>query len=149
MNVLWTYYFVKGKDAEAENIWNTHLKGSPRIMFQRVLQEAREKKDEALAKKLLSHLKTSKITEGAFGNAYSCLLDILVSKGDNEEVIEEFENAVKEVNINFINRTAVLRVKQIYENLGRPFNHKVPTKADKLSSTSGSSSSEEEKRRNN
>lgn len=139
MNVLWTYYFINGNDAEAEKIWNEYVKDAPRIMFQRVLQEARERCSEELAQKLISHLKSSKVTEGALGNAYSCLLDVLSTKKVNERVIEEFENAIKDVNINFINKTAVLRVKTIYEQLGKPFNYKIPSKADKLSSSSSSS----------
>lgn len=148
MNVLWAYYFINGDHAEAEHIWNTYVKDSPRIMFQRVLQQAREKNDEQLANKLIDHLKSSKVTEGALGNAYSCLLDILCSKQQNERVIEEFEKSVKGVNINFINRTAVLRVKDIYEKLGKPFNYKVPSKADKQSTTSSSSSEEEQRKQN-
>lgn len=144
MNVLWSSYFINGNDAEAERIWNAYVKDSPRIMFQRVLQQARDTNDAELARKLVDHLKLSKVTEGALGNAYSCLLDILAFKHANERVVEEFENAVKDVNINLINRTAVLRVKSVYEELGKPFEHKVPTKADKQSSTS--SSGEEEKR---
>lgn len=148
MNVLWSYYFIKGNDAEAEKIWETYVKDSPRIMFQRILQQARETQDERLAKKLIEHLKSSKVTEGALGNAYSCLLDILSSKETNEKVIQEFENAVKDTNINFINRTAVLRVKAVYDKLGKSFNHKIPTKADKQSSSSSGSSEEEKRERN-
>lgn len=145
MNVLWTYHFINGNDAVAEKIWNEYVKDSPRIMFQRILQHARDANDEQLSQKLISHLKSSKVTEGALGNAYSCLLDILTAKAANERVVAEFEKAVKDVNINFINKTAVLRVQAAYEQLGRPFNYKVPTKADKQSSTSSSSSDVEKK----
>lgn len=114
-----------------------------RIMFQRVLQYARDSKDEKLAQKLIDHLKGStNVTEGAIGNAYSCLLDILVAKGNDEEVITNFEKAVKEVSISFVNRTAVQRVNDIYAKQGKEFNYKIPTKADKINS---SSSSDQEK----
>lgn len=97
--------------------------------------------------KLIDHLKNSNVTEGALGNAYSCLLDILVIKQNNEEIVSTFENAVRDVNINYLNRTAVLRVNEAYSKLGKPFSHKIPTKADKPSSTSSSSSSEEDKKK--
>lgn len=145
MNVLWTYHFINGNDAVAEKIWNDYVKDSPRIMFQRILQDARDANNEQLSQKLIAHLKSSKVTEGALGNAYSCLLDILATKASNERVVEEFEKAIKDVNINFINKTAVLRVKAVYEQLGKPFNYKVPTKADKQSSASSSSSDVEKK----
>lgn len=145
MNVLWTYYFINGNDTKAEEIWNKYVKDAPRIMFQRILQQSRDTNNEELSRKLINHLKSSKVTEGALGNAYSCLLDILAAKGANEQIIEEFENATKDVNINFINKTAVLRVKSVYEQLGKSFNYKIPTKADKQSSTSSSSSDVEKK----
>lgn len=148
MNVIWAHYFIEGNDAKAEQIWKDHIQGAPRIMFQRVLQRARSSKDEQLARKLIEHLKQANITEGALGNAYSCLLDILSLKENNEEVVNTFENAIKEVNINYLNRTAVIRVSEIYSKLGKPFNHKIPTKADKpnVSSTSTSSSDEDKKK---
>lgn len=144
MNVLWANYFINGDDAKAEQIWQRYVQGAPRIMFQRVVQHARDQKDETLAQKLIDHLKSSSnITEGAVGNAYSCLLDILVVKGEEDKVIATFENAVKDVSIGFINRTAVQRVSEIYTKKGKEFNYKIPTKADKISS---SSSSEVEKK---
>lgn len=148
MNVLWSYHFINGNNEEAEQIWNTYVKDAQRVMFQRILQEARDSNDEQLAQKLIDHLKSSKVTEGALGNAYSCLLDVLATKGASERVIEEFEKAIKDVNINFINKTAVLRVKAVYEQLGKTFNHKVPNKADKQNSTSSSSSDVETRKQN-
>lgn len=147
MNVLWAHYFIEGNDQKAEQIWTQYVEKSPRIMFQRVLQQARETANEQLTKKLIDHLKNSNVTEGALGNAYSCLLDILVIKQNNEEIVSTFENAVRDVNINYLNRTAVLRVNEAYSKLGKPFSHKIPTKADKPSSTSSSSSSEEDKKK--
>ncbi|CAH1960974.1 unnamed protein product [Acanthoscelides obtectus] len=136
LNVLWTYCFIEGKDEKAEHIWNTYLKDSPRIMFQKIVHIARERQDENLAKKLIDHLKESKVTEGAIGNAYSCLLDVLVGKQKDEEVVHTFEQATKDVPINAINRTAVLRVKEIYERLGKPFTLAIPPKTTKNRSQS-------------
>lgn len=97
-------------------------------MFQKIVQTARDKQDENLAKKLIEHLKISNVTEGAIGNAYSCLLDVLVSKEKLEEAIETFEMAIKNLNIESINRTAVLRIKEIYEKLGKSFDHQIPSR---------------------
>lgn len=143
VNVLWAHYFVTGKLSEAESIWKNYLQGAQRIMFQRVVQHARESKDENLTEKLIDHLKTSKVTEGAIGNAYSCLLDVLVSKEKNEEVIKTFEKAVEDVNIDFINRTAVLRVKEVFEKSGKEFNYKIPPKINHKHPNSASSDEHE------
>lgn len=105
-------------------------------MFQKIVQTARDKQDENLAKKLIEHLKISNVTEGAIGIAYSCLLDVLVSKEKIEEAVETFELAIKSVNIESINRTAVLRIKEVYEKLGKPFDHPIPSKTSKITSQS-------------
>ncbi|XP_017783732.1 PREDICTED: leucine-rich PPR motif-containing protein, mitochondrial [Nicrophorus vespilloides] len=145
VNVLWSHYFINNNEAKATEVWNTHMQGAPRIMFQRVVQHARGTNDENLTAKLIEHLKTSKVTEGALGNAYSCLLDVLVNKEKHEEVIENFEEAIKTVPLDNINRTAILRVKESYEKLNKPFNHTIPAKSNKSqTSTSSSSSSDDD-----
>lgn len=127
------------------------MQGASRIMFQRVVQVARENKDEDLIRKLIQHLKTSQVTDGAIGNAYSCLLDVLVAKENDNELVEAFEMAVKEIPVDTINRTAILRVRDVYVKLDKPFLHKIPPKINKPSTqTSNSSSSAEDviKRKN-
>lgn len=114
-------------------------------MFQRVVQHCRETKDDVLINKLIDHLKTSKVTEGAIGNAYSCLIDVLVTKEKVEEAITTFENAIKDVSIENLNRTAILRVKEMHEKLNKPFNYKLPTKSNKSSSSLSSSDEEHSK----
>ncbi|KRT80285.1 hypothetical protein AMK59_7357 [Oryctes borbonicus] len=151
VNVLWAQYFIKGEDEKAEVLWKQYLQGAPRIMFQRVVQVARETKDEPLIRKLIAHLKTSNVTDGAIGNAYSCLLDVLVVKESNDEIVKTFEMAIKDIPIDTINRTAVLRVKEAYVKLNKPFDYKIPPKINKPSGqlTSSSSSSAEDARRKN
>lgn len=145
VNVLWSHYFINQQHEEAEKIWQTYLQGAPRIMFQRVVQHCRQQKDDQLIKQLIDHLKISKVTEGALGNAYSCLLDVLVSKEKNEETIKCFQEAIKDVSIEFINKTALTRVKEVHDKLNLPFNHQIPNKSNKMSSSSQSSSSDEER----
>lgn len=147
VNVLWSHYFINNRHEEADNIWKTYLQGAPRIMFQRVVQYCRETKDDTLTKKLIDHLKNSKVSEGAIGNAYSCLLDVLVNVEKHEEVVQCFEQAVKDVNIENINRTAILRAKEIYDKLNVPFKHQIPAKSNKSTSSSQSSSDEDHKPR--
>lgn len=145
MNVLWSHYFTLGNYETADSLWNEHLQNTPRIMFQRVVQHARENNDLTLIQKLVEHLKISQVTEGALGNAYSCLLDIACTKAQPKEVVSIFESTIKEVSIHSINRTAVVRVKSIYDQLGQAFNHKIPAKTNaKPSSSSSSSNSSEE-----
>ncbi|XP_060530325.1 leucine-rich PPR motif-containing protein, mitochondrial [Cylas formicarius] len=131
LNILWNHYFI-GKEADKANqIWNEYLVKAPKIMFQRIVKHAREHKDDDLIQKLINHLKIGQVTEGAMGNAYSCYLDILVAKGDAQEVKKVFEKALKEVKIESLNRTAVLRVKALYESLGEVFNYPIPSKSAK------------------
>ncbi|XP_045480042.1 leucine-rich PPR motif-containing protein, mitochondrial [Harmonia axyridis] len=144
INILWTHHFTKGNFENAKELWNNYLQGSSRIMFQRVVQVARNLQNEEIIKNLIEHLKTSNITEGALGNVYSCLIDIKYAKGPAKEVIEIFENALKDVSVDHMNRTAVLRVKNCFDQLGKPFNHKIPIK-NKNINTSSSSSSESDK----
>lgn len=95
-------------------------------MFQKILQTARENTDDKLAIKLVELLKSSPITNGALGNAYSCLLDVLTTQGKHQKVIDTFEQAVLHISVGDLNRTAVLRVKEVYDKEGKLFNHLIP-----------------------
>lgn len=128
INVLWSQYLIDGKREKSDEIWNNYLQNSPRVMFQRILQKARENLDDTLVKQLIKNLKTSSVTQGALGNAYSCLLDIIVAKGNTDETISTFEEAIKDVKVDYINRTALLRIKEIYEKYEKPFNYTISTK---------------------
>jgi hypothetical protein len=77
VNVLWMHLFVKGQDDEAKKLWDEHLAGSSRIMFQHILQEAKETRDENIPRRLITLLQSTALSEGVCGSAYSCLLDML------------------------------------------------------------------------
>jgi hypothetical protein len=77
VNVLWMYLFAKGQDAAAKTLWDEYLAGSPRIMLQYILCEAREKHDENIPRKLISLLQGTAISEWDRGSACSCLIDVL------------------------------------------------------------------------
>ncbi|XP_066146551.1 leucine-rich PPR motif-containing protein, mitochondrial [Euwallacea fornicatus] len=128
LNVLWTKYFIDNVPEKTSHLWQTYLKDAPRIMFQKIIHTARETQDQELIKRLTDHLKISNVTPGAVGNAFSCYLDVLVAKNMTDEVVEVFERALTQVPIDNINRTAVLRVKEVYEKLGKPFEHPIPSK---------------------
>lgn len=139
MNVLWAHHFINEDETAAQRVWDTHLKNTPRIMFQRVVQLARETKNESLIRRLIHHLKSTKVTDGALGNAYSCLFDVLVSLEKTDETVEEFEKISKDLNIEFINRTALVRVKEIYDRIGKEFKYSIPKKLDREKYSSPSS----------
>lgn len=146
MNVLWAHHFIKEDETTANRIWTSYLSNTPRIMFQRVVQLARETKNETLIRRLIDHLKQTKVTEGAVGNAYSCLLDVLVSLEKHDEAIKVFEKISNELNIEYVNRTALMRVKEIYEKTGKEFKHVIPLKSRQTHQTSSSSSDDDKKR---
>jgi len=136
-----------GQEAASKEIWDKHLSNAPRLMFQRVLQTAREQQDEKLASTVISQLKNSKISEGAIGNAYSCLIDIQTTKGNSDKAMVVLANAIKDVSLENINRTALLRLKQAVEEKSQKFPYTIPekrTKADDSSSSSSSSSSDDD-----
>ncbi|KAF2894634.1 hypothetical protein ILUMI_11532 [Ignelater luminosus] len=129
INVLWSQYFIDGNHEKATTIWKKYLESSPRVMFQRVLQKARQDSNEDMTIKLIEQLKTSFVTPGALGNAYSCLLDILVTKEKDSDVIATFEKALKDVQLENLNRTALNRVQEVYVKLEKPFNYVIPAKS--------------------
>ncbi|KAH8271898.1 hypothetical protein KR044_009914 [Drosophila immigrans] len=147
MNVLWMHLITNGQEVASKQIWDKHLSNAPRLMFQRVLQTAREQQDEKLASTVIAQLRGSKISEGAIGNAYSCLLDIQTTKGNTDKALDLLATAIKDVSLEHINRTALLRLKQAVEEKSQKFPYTVPekrTKAGDSSSSSGSSSSDDD-----
>ncbi|XP_001356649.3 leucine-rich PPR motif-containing protein, mitochondrial [Drosophila pseudoobscura] len=148
MNVLWMHLISSGQEAASKEIWDKHLSQLPRLMFQRVLQTAREQQDEKLATSVISQLRDSKISEGAIGNAYSCLIDIQTTKGNHEKALDVLSNAVKDVSLENINRTALLRLKQAVEEKDLKFPYSIPekrvSKADSSSSSTSSSDSSDD-----
>lgn len=153
MNVLWMHHFITENTEASDKIWNTHLANAPRIMFQRVVHVAREQQNATLISNLIKKLQTIKVTDGALGIAYSCLLDVQAAKEQYEQGLQTIDEALKYVCLDNINRTALLRIKEGIEKSGKSFPHTIPDKVSKKSgvvssssssSTSSSSSSEEE-----
>lgn len=150
MNVLWMHHFVAHNVEASDKIWQKHIKDSPRLMFQRVMHEARDKQDVKMVERLIEVLKTTTLTKGAVGNAYSCLIDVHAAKGQFEEAYQTLRKAVAEVegDVECINRTAMVRVKEGLEKSGskQKFEFEIPKKSkkDESSSSSSSSSSDDE-----
>jgi leucine-rich PPR motif-containing protein len=149
MNVLWMHHFINNNTSDSDRLWNQYLAAAPRLMFQRVVHLAREKQDGDLVQRLINLLKTAKVSEGALGNAYSCLLDIQSAKNDYTSAMKTLDEAIKDVCLENINRTALVRVKDGIEAMGQKFPHNIPAKSGTnknidTSSSSSSSSSDEE-----
>ncbi|XP_067009709.2 leucine-rich PPR motif-containing protein, mitochondrial [Anabrus simplex] len=145
INVLWIHAMVTGQEAAAEKLWEEFLDQTPRVMFQHIAQAAREKNNADLARKMVDKLRKSKVSEGALGVAYSCLIDVLVNSGQPEEGLKILETAVKDVCLENFNRTALQRLQSAVTLQGKTFPYKIPEKGTKLSSTSSSSSDDESK----
>ncbi|XP_017021796.1 leucine-rich PPR motif-containing protein, mitochondrial [Drosophila kikkawai] len=141
MNVLWMHLISSNQEAASKQIWDKYLSSAPRLMFQRVLQTAREQQDEKLAGVVISQLRDSKISEGAIGNAYSCLIDIQTTKGHPDKALDVLATAIKDVSLENINRTALLRLKQAVEEKSQKFPYTIPEKRAKANDDSSSSSS--------
>jgi hypothetical protein len=77
VNVLWMHLFVKRQDAAAMKLWDEHLAGSSRIMFQHILQQAQSTNDENICRKLIALLQGTALSERARGSVRSCLIDVL------------------------------------------------------------------------
>ncbi|XP_075152362.1 bicoid stability factor [Haematobia irritans] len=147
MNILWIHHVSKGNDAASKSIWDKYLSSAPRLMFQRVLQTAREQGDDKMAQNVISQLRGSKISEGAIGNAYSCLIDIQTSKGNTDKALDTLKTAIKDVCLEHINRTALQRLKTALESEKKEFPYTIPekkTSGKSISSSSSSSSSDDD-----
>ncbi|CAO1333276.1 unnamed protein product [Diamesa serratosioi] len=149
MNVLWSFHFINNNKETADRLWNEHLVSAPRLMFQRIVHLGRDNQDHALVQRLIDLLRNAKVSEGAIGNAYSCLLDIYSNKNDADACLKTLEISIKDVCLENINRTALMRVKECVEKAGKKFPHEIPNKAPKNtkaenSSSSSSSSSDDE-----
>jgi len=97
---------------------------------------------------LLTALKDTKVSEGGLGAVHSCLIDVHCLHEKYDEALNAIDNAIKDVCLENINRTALVRVKDGLEKAGKKFPHKIPDKkkvnAVDSSSSSSSSSSDDE-----
>lgn len=142
VNVLWIHEFIKGNDQKANKIFKEYLSSTPRLMFHRIVQKARENNDLKLVENLISQLKNaSHVTEGALGNVYSAMIDINVAKGDTQVILDSLKAAVDAVCLENINTTALQRAKETVEKAGKTFPYKIPEKKSKQQDSSSSSSS--------
>lgn len=115
MNVLWTYHFIGGRHELAQPLWENYVKACPQIMFQKVCQTARATSNPDLAQRLVALLeKAETVTVGARGIAYSCLLDVLTSRGEYTRGVQALREGLESgsVKIDDVNRTALKRLKE-------------------------------------
>jgi len=130
MNVLWTYHFIHGNSELAETIWQDYVKNSSQIMFQKVCQVARATGNIEMAFSLVNHLsEADQVTSGARGIAYSCLLDCLCAGSQHRKGWSALQEALgRNVALEDINRTALVRLKQGLEEEGEQFPYQIPPK---------------------
>ncbi|XP_052871325.1 leucine-rich PPR motif-containing protein, mitochondrial-like, partial [Anopheles cruzii] len=121
INALWIHYFIAGEMEKARAVWDQHLAPSSRIMFQKVIQVARDTKNDAMCRRLLDHLQGSKVSEKGKGLIYSCLIDTLVAKQQPEEALVALEAALKETCLENVNRTALRRLSDALAAKGTAF----------------------------
>jgi leucine-rich PPR motif-containing protein len=129
MNVLWTYYFINGKHDLAAPLWDKYVKRCPQIMFQKICQTARTQGNLELASKLVSLLHEAKVTSGAQGIAYSCLLDVQSQRGLFEEGLVTLKAGLERgLDLEDINRTALTRLRTGVLSEGKEFDFEIPKK---------------------
>lgn len=131
LNVLWMHQLIAGNAAEAERLWSeAGVRGAPQLMFQRIVHVAREQRNEPLVRDLLRTLRSAEhVTAGALGVVHSCLIDVLAAKGEFAAGAQAVEEALRDVRLEQINRTALLRVKEGVEQTGGRFAHAIPERA--------------------
>lgn len=144
INVLWMHYFTKGDEANSKIIWEKYLTNSPRVMFQNVLKVARQNNDEELAYRLISYLKTSKVSEKALGTAFSCLIDIQTIKGSTDKALQTLKDAINDICLENINHTALKRLKLALEAEKKEFPYTISSKKSSKSNLNTSSSSSDD-----
>lgn len=133
-----------GDEAASKELWDKHLSNAPRLMFQRVLQTAREQNDEKLALAVINQLRESKISEGAIGNAYSCLIDIHTTNKSLDKALDTLKTAIKDICLENVNRTALLRLKTALQEENKEFPYEIPEKKSQKDSSSSSQSSDDD-----
>lgn len=146
INSIWMVYFANN-NPKADEIFNLHLKDHPRIMYQNILSDSRDKNDEETVRRLLKTLQNAKVSEGSLGNVHSCLIDITANKNEAQNCLKSIEYCIKDVSLENVNRTALQRAKECIEKAGLSFPYKIPEKKSKnqeSSSSSSSSSSDDE-----
>ncbi|TRY73427.1 hypothetical protein TCAL_02200 [Tigriopus californicus] len=135
MNVLWTYHFINGRHDLAAPLWENYVKNCPQIMFQKICQTARSQGSLDMAFNLVTLLQDAKVTIGAQGIAYSCLLDVLSQKNLFKDGLSHLNEALQQgVHLDDVNRTALVRLKSGLESIGEKFPYEVPKKCNNLSS---------------
>ncbi|EAT40722.1 AAEL007565-PA [Aedes aegypti] len=143
MNALWTHHFMMNNEVEAKQIWDQYLINSPRVMFQKIIQQARETNDDAMVRRLIDQLQNSKVSENGMGIIYSCLIDALVHKGQPAQGLEALKDGLKVICLEHFNRSALRRLKDGLVAAGHDFPYTIPDRsANKAHDTSSSSSGE-------
>ncbi|XP_058819809.1 leucine-rich PPR motif-containing protein, mitochondrial [Topomyia yanbarensis] len=142
VNALWAYHFTQGNEEQAQLLWDKYLVNTSRVMFQKVIQHARDNNDDALVRRLITQMKDSKVSENGVGIMYSCLIDALLSKGHVKQALDALNDGLQSVCLENMNRSALRRLKDGLTAIGQEFPYIIPERnANKPEDTSSSSSS--------
>jgi len=130
MNVLWTYHFINNNQELSDPIWERYVRSSNQIMFQKICQVARSTGNLELAFGLVNKLaEADQVTPGARGIAYSCLLDCLCGTEQHKKGWKVLQDALSRgVQLEDVNRTALVRLKTGLESVGEKFPLSIPPK---------------------
>lgn len=143
-NCVWMHHFTEGAHAEAKEIYDKCLlNSSDNLLFGHICQKARESATVDLLPPLVEILNSRATTsESAKGIAYSCWLDVLCANQRYEEALTVLEGSLKEVTLQHINNTALVRVKEGLASSNKTFPYTIPKKVRRDQQSSSSSSSD-------
>ncbi|CAG7724718.1 unnamed protein product [Allacma fusca] len=121
---LW-YYYMKQKDfTRARDILVNKVQPGERIMFEEVVDQAKNNVDLELARELWEQLQNHvNINPSDRGYAASCLVDVLRSKGELNAALETLQLTLKQVQLkDFPNRVLIdLKTDLESKNLNFPY----------------------------
>ncbi|KAG4076134.1 hypothetical protein HA402_011480 [Bradysia odoriphaga] len=144
INILWMNSIENGNLEQADRLMKNYLADQPKIMFGNTLKTARQRKDETIVLNLLKSLADSKVSETALGAVHSCLIDVYCLQQNYDEALNAVNNTIKDVCLENVKRSSLLKVKEGLEAAGKTFPHKIPDKKKKNAADSSSSSSSDD-----
>ncbi|XP_037041039.1 leucine-rich PPR motif-containing protein, mitochondrial isoform X2 [Bradysia coprophila] len=144
LNILWMNSIETGNLEQADRLMKTYLADQPKLMFNNTLKTARDRKDETIVLNMLKSLANSKISETALGAVHSCLIDVYCLQQKYDEALNAVNNTIKDVCLENVNRSSLLKVKEGLEAAGKKFPHQIPDKKKKNAADSSSSSSSDD-----
>ncbi|XP_050542701.1 leucine-rich PPR motif-containing protein, mitochondrial-like isoform X8 [Daktulosphaira vitifoliae] len=152
-NSLWSYFMLNGAYNKAEKLISS-LENCERIQYRHILADIRSNNNVELGTKMLEMIPKLKALPNKNSNKgliYSALIDGYINKENYIEANNTLDMALKELKLEDINESALLRLKEKLESMGQTFKHdnsklkKKVVKNRELKSDSDSESSDDDK----